>query len=69
MNKIWRIVSGVALACLILGAVCIGIGFFSGSSPVLLREHGALEEFVRRLQINWALLRQDIGALLALLGL
>lgn len=69
MNKIWRIVSGIALLCLVLGIAGIGIGFFSGSSPVLLQEHGNLTEYIQRLQINWTIFRQNIANLLAVFGL
>lgn len=69
MNKIWRIVSGIALLCLVLGIAGIGIGFFTGSSPVLLQEHGNLTEYVQRLQINWTIFQQDIARLLAVFGL
>ncbi len=69
MNKIWRIVSGIALLCLVLGVACVGIGFFTGSSPVLLQEHGNLTEYTQRLQLNWTIFQQDIAALLALFGL
>lgn len=69
MNKIWRIVSGIALLCLVLGIAGIGIGFFTGSSPVLLQEHGNLTEYAQRLQINWTVFRQDIARLLAVFGL
>ena len=31
MNKGWRIILGIVLAALILGAVCIGVGFLTGA--------------------------------------
>ena len=69
MNKIWRVVSSIALLCLVLGVAGIGIGFFTGSSPVLIQEHGNLTEYFQRLQINWTVFQQDIASLLAVFGL
>lgn len=69
MHKAWRIVSAVALICLIVGIVGIGVGFFTGSSPTVIQNHGSLTGYIERLQINWGYLQEDVGALLARAGL
>lgn len=63
MNKAWHIVSGVALVCLVLGLLAIGVAFFTGSSPVVIQNHGSMEEYAQRLQTNWDILRQTATAL------
>lgn len=69
MRKAWRIVSGLALMCMLLGIVGVAVGFFTGSSPVALQNHGNLVEYTQRLNMNWDILRNDAAALLATLGL
>jgi hypothetical protein len=69
MNKAWRIVSGVALLCLVIGVVGIGVGFFTGSSPVVIQSHGSLTEYIQRLQTNWRILQDNFAGLLAAFGL
>ena len=69
MRKLWRVMSALALLCLVLGIIGVGIGFFTGSSPVVIREHGALTEYFRRLSLNWGYLREDFLALLLRLPL
>ena len=69
MSKAWRIVSAIALVFLVVGIVGVGVGFFTGSSPVVIQNHGNLTEYIRRLQINWDVLRNDIQYLLAWFGL
>ena len=69
MRKAWRIVSAIALVFLVVGIVGVGVGFFTGSSPVVIQNHGNLTEYFRRLQINWDVLRGDIQYLLAFFGL
>lgn len=69
MNKIWRIVSTVALLCLVAGIACIGIGFFTGSSPVIIENHGSLTEYVHRLELNRDILQQEVSNISAFLGL
>lgn len=68
MRKAWRIVSAAALVCLIVGILGIGVGFFTGSSPVAIQNHGALTEYVQRLQYNWGILREDLQGILAVFG-
>lgn len=68
MNKIWRVVSAVALICLIVGIVGIGVGFFTGSSPVVIQNHGAVAEYLERLQINRDILAENVRNLLAGFG-
>lgn len=69
MRKAWRIVSAIALVFLIVGIMGVGVGFFTGSSPVVIQNHGNLTEYFRRLQINWDVLRSNIQNLLAWYGL
>lgn len=63
MNKAGRIVGSIALVCLALGILGIGAGFFAGSSPVVLQNHGNLAEYMERLRINWDILRQAMSQL------
>ena len=69
MNKAWRIVSAVALVFLVVGIMGIGVGFFTGSSPVVIQNHGSLTEYLERLRINWGYLLEDVSYLLRSLGL
>lgn len=69
MNKIWRFVSGIVLLCLVAGIICIGIGFFTGSSPVVIQEHGNLTGYIQRLEMNRAILLDYIAQFRAMLGL
>ena len=69
MNKIWRIVSAAALLCLVIGIAGIGIGFFTGSSPVILQTHGNLAGYMERLTINREILMQHLSPILAYFGL
>lgn len=69
MNKAWRIVSGLALLCLVIGIAGIGIGFFTGSSPVIIQNHGSLAEYAQRLEMNWTILQNYITQILAVFGL
>lgn len=63
MHKAWRAVSVIALLCLVVGILGVGVGFFTGSSPVIIRNHGSIDEYLRRLSINWGILRQMLGIL------
>ena len=58
MTKAWRIVGSIALLFLVIGILGVGVGFFMGSSPVVLRNHGNLEGYIERLTINWNVLKQ-----------
>lgn len=69
MRKLWRVFSSLAFACFLLGALGIGVGFFTGSSPTAIQAHGHLAEYGQRLAMNWAILRQDIASLLSWLGI
>ena len=69
MHKVWRIVSAVALICLVVGIMGIGVGFFTGSSPVTIESHGSLTEYIHRLQINWGYLQEDVSSFLSYFGL
>jgi len=61
MRKAWRVVGLIALLCLVVGIIGVGVGFFSGSSPVVIQNHGSLNEYMERLTINWNILRQMLG--------
>lgn len=63
MRRGWRVVSGIALVLFLVGAVAVGVGFFTGSSPTALQAHGHLTEYGERLDLNWSILRQDLTAL------
>ena len=69
MHKLWRVVCTLAFACFLLGALGIGVGFFTGSSPTAIQAHGHLAQYSQRLAMNWDILRQDFASLLAWLGL
>ena len=69
MNKIWRVVSSIVLLCLVAGIACIGIGFFTGSSPVVIQEHGNLTGYIHRLEMNRAILLGYVQPILAFFGL
>ncbi len=69
MNKARHVVSAIALFCLIIGIVGIGVGFFMGSSPVALQNHGNLTEYFQRLETNWDILLGHIRELAAFFGL
>lgn len=61
MNKAWRVVSVIALLCLVVGILGVGVGFFTGSSPVVIQNHGEISEYLNRLTINWGVLKQMLG--------
>lgn len=61
MRKGWHIVSGLALMCFLLGLVGIGVGFFTGSSPTALQNHGHLAQYIERLSMNWDIIRGMLG--------
>lgn len=69
MRKAWRIVSAIALVFLVVGIMGVGVGFFTGSSPVVIQNHGNLTEYVRRLQLNWDILQTQLRSMLAWFGL
>ena len=69
MRKAWRIVSAIALVFLVVGIMGVGVGFFTGSSPVVIQNHGNLTEYVRRLQMNWDILQTNVRGILAYFGL
>ena len=68
MRKAWRIVSAIALVFLIVGIMGVGVGFFTGSSPVMIQNHGNLTEYIRRLQINRDVLLDAVRNALAYFG-
>ena len=61
MRKAWHVVGMIALLCLVVGIMGVGVGFFTGSSPVTIQNHGSLTEYIERLTINWNALLQMIG--------
>ncbi|MCD8117652.1 MAG: hypothetical protein LUE21_11200 [Oscillospiraceae bacterium] len=64
MHKAWRVASGIALACLVLGVLGIAVGFFTGSSPTVIQSHGSLTEYLQRLETNWEVFRSLIAELI-----
>lgn len=69
MRKAWRVLSAVAMICLVVGIMGVGVGFFTGSSPVAIQNHGALTEYIERLRMNWDILQEQARGLLAYFGL
>lgn len=69
MNKAWRVVSGIALVCLVIGIAGLGVGFFTGSSPVAIQNHGNLTEYIQRLEMNRDVLLESLRGFLAGFGL
>ena len=67
MRKLWRIIGTIALLCLVIGIVGVGVGFFTGSSPVIIRNHGSLDGYIERLTVNWNILRQLVEPYLRML--
>jgi len=59
----------MALVFLVVGIMGVGVGFFTGSSPVVIQNHGNLTEYIRRLQINRDILLNGFRGMLAWLGL
>lgn len=64
MKKAWKIFGAAALICLIIGIGMIAAGFFMGSSPVLLRQRGSLDEYLLRLAANRDIFLTDLRSLL-----
>lgn len=64
MNKAWHTVSAIALICIIIGIFGVGIGFFMGSSPVIIQNHGSIQEYIQRLEINRDILIRTVTGLL-----
>ena len=60
MRKGWHIVSGIALICVLLGIAGIGVGFFTGSSPADIINHGGLDGYWERLMMNWEIIKTMI---------
>lgn len=63
MHRIWKIFAVLALVCLLLGVALTAAGFFAGSSPVTMINHGYLDEYFVRLHTNWNIFLRDIGSL------
>lgn len=61
MRRGWRVITGIALVCFLVGIVAVAVGFFTGSSPTALRAHGHLSEYGQRLSTNWAIFKQDLA--------
>ena len=68
MRKAWKIVGIFVLVFLLLGILCIGIGFFTGSSPVVIQTHGSLAPYLERLEINRDILLEGVQSLLHSFG-
>lgn len=65
MRKLWRMVSYIAMSCLLLGVLGIAVGFFTGGSPSTLMAHGHLAEYGERLAMNRDILLDDWARLSA----
>lgn len=63
MKRVWKIFYLLALVCLLLGVALTAAGFFAGSSPVTVANHGALDEYFVRLQYNWQVFMSDVAGL------
>lgn len=61
MNKLWHAAGTIALICLIIGILGVGVGFFTGSSPVVIQNHGNLTEYFERLSVNRDILLRMLG--------
>ncbi len=64
MNKAWHTVGAIALTLIVIGIFGVGVGFFMGSSPVALQNHGSIMEYFQRLQINWDILLRNVTGFL-----
>ena len=69
MKKLWRITGALVLVCLLLGIGLLAAGFFTGASPVTVKNHGCLTEFSQRLSYNRAILEALLAELAARIGL
>ncbi len=63
MRKVWKIFALLALVCLLLGVALTAAGFFAGSSPVTVMNHGYLDEYFVRLETNWNIFLRDLSAI------
>lgn len=64
MNKLWHFIGTLALVCLVIGIIAVGVGFFTGSSPVAIQNHGELTEYLQRLAVNRDILRGMLAPIL-----
>ena len=69
MRKLWHTVTAIALVLIVIGIFGVGVGFFMGSSPVALQNHGSINEYLERLQINRDILIQGVTSFLAGFGI
>lgn len=69
MRKGWHFISGIALMCVLLGAVGIAVGLFTGSSPAALEHHGNLHQYLERLTINWNIIKSWFDSIVTTLQL
>lgn len=63
MKRLWKLFALFALVCLLLAVALAAAGFFAGSSPVTVMNHGSLDEYFVRLETNWSIFLRDLGAL------
>ena len=68
MKKLWRITGALILICLLLGIGLLAAGFFTGGSPVTVKNHGCLTEFSQRLAYNRGVLENLLAELVARIG-
>lgn len=64
MKRLWKIFSVLALVCLLLAVALTAAGFFAGSSPVSVINHGCLDEYFLRLETNRQIFLRDLASLL-----
>lgn len=63
MKRVWKIFALLALVCLLLAVALTAAGFFAGSSPVTVANHGYLDEYFVRLNTNWNIFLDDLSAI------
>ena len=69
MRKAWTTVSVIALVIFVIGVFAVAVGFFMGSSPTVIENHGRITEYLERLTINRDILLRGLENLLAGWGL
>lgn len=63
MHRVWKLFCIFALVFLVIGVALIAAGFFAGSSPVTIQNHGSLDEYLVRLETNRQVFLRDLAAL------
>lgn len=63
MKRVWKIFALLALMCLLIAVALTAAGFFAGSSPMTVINHGSLDEYFVRLETNWQIFLRDLNAI------